>query len=72
MGMREKMCFLEKIAFGQFHFIGWTHLFFCVGGSKQNVREAEKKISKTYAKLYIGHNEILLCIDSVVVNDPRH
>ena len=36
------------------------------------MREAEKEISKTYAKLYIGHNEILLCIDSVVVNDPRH
>ena len=72
MDIEEKCVSLAKIAFGQFHFLGWTDLFFCVGGSKQNVWEAEKKISKTYAKLYIGHNEILLCIDSVVVNDPRH
>ena len=37
MDIEEKCVSLAKIAFGQFHFIGWTDLFFCVGGPKKCV-----------------------------------
>ena len=44
-------------------------IWVCVGGSK--MRGWLTKISWTYTQVYIEHNEILLCIYSVVVNDPK-
>ena len=65
----RKMCFLRKIAFDQFDFIDATDLSLCRRIKKAWV--VDKKISWTYTQVYIEHNEILLCIYSVVVNDPK-
>lgn len=65
----RKMCFLRKIAFDQFDLIDATDLSLC--RRIKNAWVVDKKISWTYTQVYIEHNEILLCIYSVVVNDPK-
>ena len=66
---RSFFVFPRKIAFDQYDFIDATDFY--LRGWMENAWVVEQKISWTYTQVYIEHNEILLCIYSVVVNDPK-
>ena len=63
----EKCVFSEKSHL--INFIDATDLSLC--RRIKNAWVVDKKISWTYTQVYIEHNEILLCIYSVAVNDPK-